>query len=40
MTRIDRMVVEAGPHSFDKLGDMPASFRIAAMIPGNLFVPI
>ena len=36
MTRLDRMVVEVGPHSFDKLGDLPASFRIAAMIIARL----
>jgi cyclopropane-fatty-acyl-phospholipid synthase len=36
MTRLDRMVVEVGPTSFDKLGDLPASFRIAAMIMARL----
>lgn len=36
MTRLDRMVVEVGPTSFDKLADLPASFRIAAMIMARL----
>lgn len=40
MTRLDRMVVEVGPKfglsSFDKLSDLPASFRIAAMIMARL----